>query len=96
MAWWAQQFYSESRYFKHYIDDFVKLFQGWFNCLWVRQTKFLAIGIFFRPNNSLYGGWKQPIWVKKILKCGGFWSTQNFIIGWIINAVSKSIPSPPH
>ena len=46
MARWAQQSYSESHHFKHYIDDFVKLFQGWFNCLWVRQTKFLAIGIF--------------------------------------------------
>ena len=79
-----------------YVDDFVKLAQGWFNALRVRRHTFHEIDKAFRPNDQYDSFRKQPISESKLGKGDDCWSTQKVILGWLIDTISMTISLPPH
>ena len=80
-----------------YVDDFVKLAQGWRNALRVRRHTFHCIDKVFRPNDALDpSSRKEPISVKKLLKGDDHWSTQKTVLGWDIDTRAMTIALPPH
>ena len=79
-----------------YVDDFIKLAQGWFNALRVRRHTFHHIDEAFRPNDQHDTFRKQPISESKLGKGDDCWSTQKVILGWLIDTISMTISLPPH
>ena len=80
-----------------YVDDFVKLAQGWANALRVRRHTYHAIDSVFRPNDSSDPGHrKEPISVKKLKKGDDHWSTRKTILGWDIDTRAMTVSLPPH
>ena len=79
-----------------YVDDFVKLVQGWYNATRVRRHTFHNIDKMFRPNDALDVNRKQPISESKLGKGDDHWSTQKVILGWLIDTVAMTISLPPH
>ena len=79
-----------------YVDDFIKLAQGWWNALRVRRQTFHHIDKVFRPNDALDLQRKEPISIKKLEKGDDGWSTEKTILGWSINSRSKTISLPQH
>ena len=79
-----------------YVDDFIKLAQGWRNCLRVRRTAYHCIDAVFRPNDAQDRHRKDPISVKKLAKGDDAWSTRKTILGWDIDSRTKSIHLPDH
>ena len=79
-----------------YVDDFVKLAQGWLNALRVRRHTFHNIDKVFRPNDAGDKNRKQPISESKLGKGDDNWSTQKVILGWLIDTVAMTISLPPH
>ena len=79
-----------------YVDDFIKLAQGWANALKVRRHTYHHIDSVFRPNDAFDVDRKQPISVKKLEKGDDSWSTEKVILGWLLNSVTKTITLPPH
>ena len=79
-----------------YVDNFVKLVQGWRNALRVRRQTFHHIDKVFRPNDHLDRQRKQPISIKKLEKGDDGWSTEKVILGWLVNSQSKTISLPQH
>ena len=68
-------------YVNVYIDDFIKLAQGWLKVLKVRRHTYHHIDGVFRPNNNLDIDRKSPILVKKLEKGDNFWSKEKVILG---------------
>ena len=79
-----------------YVDDFVKMVQGWFNAMRVRRHTFHNIDKVFRPNDRDDQNRKQPISESKLKKGDDHWSTQKVILGWLIDTISMTISLPPH
>ena len=79
-----------------YVDDFIKLAQGWSNALRVRRSTFHTIDEVFRPNDDHDQGRKEPISTKKLSKGDDFWSVQKVILGWLIDSAQKTISLPKH
>ena len=79
-----------------YVDDFVKLVQGWYNAMRVRRHTFHNIDKVFRPNDASDTNRKQPISESKLGKGDDQWSTQKVILGWLIDTVAMTISLPPH
>ena len=80
-----------------YVDDFIKLAQGWKNALRVRRHTFHSIDKVFRPNDLADSACrKEPISVKKLLKGDDQWSTQKTVLGWNIDSQAMTITLPPH
>ena len=79
-----------------YVDDFLKLCQGWYNSLRVRRATFHNIDKVFRPNDEFDTSRKQPISQSKLGKGDDFWSTQKVMLGWLIDTVACTISLPPH
>ena len=79
-----------------YVDDFIKLAQGWNNALRVRRHTFHTIDKVFRPNDEMDLNRKQPISQKKLLQGDDAWSTEKLILGWLINSATKTISLPQH
>ena len=87
---------SPLAYVDVYVDDFVKLAQGWFNALRVRRHTFHEIDKAFRPNDQHDSFRKQPISESKLGKGDDCWSTQKVILGWLIDTIAMTISLPPH
>ena len=64
-----------------YVDDFIKMAQGWSNALKVRRHTYHHIDSVFRPNDELDVDRKSPISLKKLNKGDDFWSTEKVILG---------------
>ena len=79
-----------------YVDDFIKMAQGWSNALRVRWHTFHHIHGVLRPNDELDMDRKTPISVKKLAKGDDFWATEKVVLGWLINTLSRTITLPPH
>ena len=80
-----------------YVDDFVKLAQGWYNAMRVRRHTFHNIDKVFRPNDAMdILNRKQPISESKLGKGDDNWSTQKVILGWLIDTIAMTISLPPH
>ena len=79
-----------------YVDDFIKIAQGWFNAMRVRRHTYHAIDEVFRPNDSTDVNRKAPISLKKLEKGDDAWSTTKTILGWTINSATKTISLPEH
>ena len=79
-----------------YVDDFLKLCQGWYNSLRVRRSTFHNIDKVFRPNDAEDKNRKQPISQSKLGKGDDFWSTQKVMLGWLIDTVACTISLPRH
>ena len=79
-----------------YVDDFIKLAQGWANALRVRRHTYHNIDRVFRPNDEADHDRKDPISVKKLKRGDDSWATEKVILGWLINTASKTISLPPH
>ena len=79
-----------------YVDDFVKLAQGWYNAIRVRRHTYHAIDEVFRPNDPNDVNRKDPISIKKLLKGDDAWSTTKTILGWTIDSAAKTISLPSH
>ena len=83
-------------YIDVYVDDFIKLAQGWWNALRVRRQTFHHIDKVFRPNDALDQNRKEPISLKKLEKGDDGWSTEKVILGWLVDSLSKTISLPQH
>ena len=83
-------------YVKIYVNDFIKLAQGWYNALCVHRHTYHTIDQVFCPNDDQDLVRKQPILQKKLLKGNDSWSTEKLILGWLINSVTKTISLPQH
>ena len=83
-------------YVDAYMDDFLKLCQGWYNSIRVRRATFHKINKVFRPNDIDDVGRRQPISQSKMNKGDDFWSTQKIMLGWLIDTVAFTISLPPH
>ena len=79
-----------------YVDDFIKLAQGWSNAMRVRCQTFHSIDSMFRPNDDLDEGRKEPISQEKLAKGDDHCSTYKTILGWTIDTASMTISLPPH
>ena len=79
-----------------YVDDFIKLAQGWRNCLRVRRAAYHCIDTVFRPNDHLDRHRKEPISVKKLSKGDDSWSTKKTVLGWDIDSRTRTIHLPEH
>ena len=79
-----------------YVDDFVKLAQGWSNALRVRRNTFHIIDQVFRPNDLHDDLRKEPISQKKLLNGDDFWSVQKVILGWLVDSARQTISLPQH
>ena len=79
-----------------YVDNFVKLAQGWTNAMRVRRHTFQAIDEMFCSNDHLNHNGKEPISQKKLQKGDDFWSTQKVVLWWLINTATMTISLPPH
>ena len=79
-----------------YLDDFIKVVQGWYNALRTRRTLFHAIDSVFRPNGPGDYHRKEPNSRKKLLQGDAFWSTQKIILGWFIDTLAMTITLPQH
>ena len=79
-----------------YVNDFIKLAQGWNNALRVRRHTFHTIDKVFRPNDEMDLNRKQPISQKELLQGDDAWSTEKLILGWLINSATKTILLPQH
>ena len=79
-----------------YVDDFIKLAQGWRNAMRIRRHTFHSIDRMFRPNDQYDHGRKEPISQKKLAKGDDHWSTHKTILGWAIDTARMTISLPPH
>jgi hypothetical protein len=79
-----------------FVDDFIKLCQGWLNSIRVCKHTYHTIDSILRPNDPLDTCREPPISVRKLLKGDDFWSTQKIILGWFIDTTSLTISLPPH
>ena len=79
-----------------FVDDFIKLCQGWLNGIRVRRATYHIIDSILRPNDSSDTYREFPISLRKLLKGDDFWSTQKVILGWFIDTVSLTISLPQH
>ena len=79
-----------------FVDDFIKICQGWLNSLRVRRSTYHAIDFILRPNDSADCCRELPISVRKLQKGDDCWSTQKVILGWFVDTVSLTISLPPH
>ena len=55
---------------------------------------FHAIDKLFCPNNKYYIAREEPISLKKLHKGDAAWSTQKFVLGWLIDTVKQVITLP--
>ena len=83
-------------YIDVYVDNFIKLAQGWLNAMTVQRYTYHSIDKVFCLNDSLNEIRKEPILVKKLLKSNGHWSTLKTILGWDIDNHAMIILLPPH
>ena len=79
-----------------YVDDFLKLCQGWHNSLRVRRATYHNIDKVFRANDEDDIGRRPPISQSKLGKGDDFWSTQKVMLGWLIDTVACTISLPLH
>jgi hypothetical protein len=79
-----------------FVDDFIKLCQGWLNSLRVRRSTYHTIDAILRPNDNDDVAREMPISVRKLKKGDDFWSTQKVILGWFIDTVNLTIALPKH
>ena len=79
-----------------YVDDFIKLAQGWLNTFRVQRHTYHHIDGVFRPNDLADVDQKSSIFVKMLEKVNDFWATEKIILGWLINTLAKPISLPPH
>ena len=79
-----------------YVDDFIKLAQGWANALKVRRHTYHEIDSVLRPNDEFDVDRKSPISLKKLQKGDDFWSNEKVVLGWLLNTLTKTITLPPH
>ena len=84
------------QYLDVYVDDFIKLAQGWLNCLRVRRCTFHAINNVIRPNDNSDSIRKEPISQSKLTKGDDKWSTLKTILGWIVDTQAMTISLPDH
>ncbi|CAB9521004.1 hypothetical protein SEMRO_1153_G247080.1 [Seminavis robusta] len=87
-----------THYWDVYVDDFIGLTQG--NKWQRRRTKRIllhALDTVFRgldPNDTPHR--QEPASVKKLRKGDACWTTRKVILGWILDALSKTIELPQH
>jgi hypothetical protein len=58
-----------------FVDDFIKLCQGWLNSIRVRRATYHTIDSILRPNDPSDTHRELPISLRKLLKGDDFWST---------------------
>ena len=79
-----------------YVDDFIKLAQGFHNSMRVRRHTYHAIDEVFRRNDGLDQNRKEPISQKKLRNGDDSWSTRKTILGWVVNTATQTIHLPQH
>ena len=65
-----------------YLDDFDSIIQGGpKEKRQMLRNLFIQIEQLFRPNKVTDTDWKKPISLNKLGQGGGYWSTQNIVLG---------------
>lgn len=81
-----------------YVDDFCGLVQGsqWRRRV-VKRILFEALDLVFRPLDEKDTEFRQePASMKKLWKGDTTWTTQNILLGWLIDTQHKTITLPPY
>jgi hypothetical protein len=81
-----------------YVDDFIGVVQGNLKRRQrVKRALLHALDKVFRKVDEFDNPHRQePASLKKLLKGDATWSTQKSVLGWVLNAVEKTIELPVH